>query len=243
MFYIEIAELLVQVNNRYEEILSHCQPYLVSVSRKPDLIMEVDEREIASGQKWFREYEHAEISPAEAEFSRAPYMIYPQLPPFDAFWLHAVVIQMGDACYGLTAPSGYGKTTNARLWLQAYPHQARIINGDNPIIRRKGEDFFAYGTPFCGKEGYQVNTGVPLKGFCYLRHGEENAIRRMDKAVAFAQLLRDYQGQFRFYPQYREKYIQLLQDFAETVPIYVLTCNRQAEAARVAYEGMKHGGN
>lgn len=241
MFYIEIAELLVQVNNRWEALHTHCQPYLCSATREPDLVMEVDDEGITWSQQYFRVHEHREISPEEAELSRATYTIFPQLPQFDAFWLHAAVIQMGDACYGLTAPSGYGKTTNARLWLQAYPHQARIINGDNPIIRRKGETFFAYGTPFCGKEGYQVNTGVPLKGFCYLQHGEENAIRRMDKAVAFAQLLREYQNQF--WPQYREKYIQLLQDFAETVPIYVLTCNRQVEAARVAYEGMKHGGN
>lgn len=241
MFYIEIAKLLVQVNNHYDLILQKCAPYLASPSREPDLVMEADAREIAAGQAWFLQHEHAEIGEDEAEFSRAPFTIYPKLPAFDAFWLHSVLIEMNGEGYAITAPSGYGKSTQGRLWLKAFPDQARIINGDNPIIRKEGDKFIAYGTPFCGKEGYQVNTGVPLKGLCYLKHGETNAIKRLDSALAFAQLLREYQS--RFTPENQEKYMALLEQFAEAVPVYVLTCNQDVAAARVAYEGMKHGGN
>lgn len=241
MFYIEIAKLLVQVNNHYELIRQHCQPYLVEPYREPDLVMEADEKEIAFGKAWFLQHEHTEITDAESEFSRAPFSIYSKLPAFGAMWLHSVLLEMDGEGYAITAPSGYGKSTQGQLWLKAFPDRARIINGDNPIVRKEGEGFVAYGTPFCGKEGYQVNIGVPLKGFCYLKHGETNSIRRMDSTVAFAQLLREYQC--RFTPQNQEKYMELLQHFAEKVPIYVLTCNMDAEAAVVAYEGMKHGGN
>ena len=241
MFYIEIARLLVQVNNQYDTILQACRPYLVSPSREPDLIMKADEQDIAAGQEWVWQHEHTKISNDRAEFSQAPYTIYPQLPAFDAFWLHSVVVEMNGEGYAITAPSGYGKSTQGRLWLKAFPDQARIINGDNPIIRREGHEFIAYGTPFCGKEGYQVNTGVPLRGLCYLKHGETNRIQRMDSALAFAQLLREYQCQFT--PENQEKYMELLQQLTEAVPVYVLTCNQDVEAARVAYEGMKHGGN
>ena len=241
MFYIKIAKLLVQVNNHYDLIRQQCQPYLVEPYREPDLVMEADEKEIAFGKAWFLQHEHTEITDAASEFSRAPYTIYPQLPQFDALWLHSAVMEMDGEGYAVTAPSGYGKTTHARLWLKAFPDRARIINGDNPIVRKEGEGFVAYGTPFCGKEGYQVNIGVPLKGFCYLKHGETNSIRRMDSTVAFAQLLREYQC--RFTAEYQEKYMELLQHFAETVPVYVLTCNLDGQAPIVAYEGMKHGGN
>ena len=156
-------------------------------------------------------------------------------------WLHSVLLEMDGEGYAITAPSGYGKSTQGQLWLKAFPDRARIINGDNPIVRKEGEGFVAYGTPFCGKEGYQVNIGVPLKGFCYLKHGETNSIRRMDSTVAFAQLLREYQC--RFTAEYQERHMELLQQFVETVPIYVLTCNLDGQAPIVAYEGMKHGGN
>ena len=228
MFYIEIAKLLVQVNNHYELIRQQCQPYLVEPHREPDLVMEADEKEIAFGKAWFLQHEHTEITDAASEFSRAPFSIYSKLPAFGAMWLHSVLLEMDGEGYAITAPSGYGKTTQARL-------------GDNPIVRKEGEGFVAYGTPFCGKEGYQVNIGVPLRGFCYLKHGETNSIRRMDSTVAFAQLLREYQC--RFTAEYQERHMELLQQFVETVPIYVLTCNLDGQAPIVAYEGMKHGGN
>lgn len=241
MFYIEIAKLLVQVNNHYELIRQHCQPYLVEPYREPDLVMEADEKEIAFGKAWFLQHEHTEITDAESEFSRAPFSIYSKLPAFGAMWLHSVLLEMDGEGYAITAPSGYGKSTQGQLWLKAFPDRARIINGDNPIVRKEGEGFVAYGTPFCGKEGYQVNIGVPLKGFCYLKHGETNSIRRMDSTVAFAQLLREYQC--RFTAEYQERHMELLQQFVETVPVYVLTCNLDGQAPIVAYEGMKHGGN
>lgn len=50
MFYIEIAKLLVQVNNHYDLIRQQCEPYLVEPYREPDLIMEADEKEIAFGK-------------------------------------------------------------------------------------------------------------------------------------------------------------------------------------------------
>lgn len=241
MFYIKIAKLLVQVNNHYDLIRQHCQPYLVEPYREPDLVMEADEKEIAFGKAWFLQHEHTEITDAESEFSRAPFSIYSKLPAFGAMWLHSVLLEMDGEGYAITAPSGYGKSTQGQLWLKAFPDRARIINGDNPIVRKEGEGFVAYGTPFCGKEGYQVNIGVPLRGFCYLKHGEANSIRRLEPSLAFGQLMREYQG--RFTPQNQEKYMELLQQFAEKVPVYVLTCNMDAEAAVVAYEGMKHGGN
>lgn len=241
MFYIEVAKLLIQVNNRYDRIKQKCKDYLCEPRREPDLVIEADEQLIDYGQQLFWEREHEKVSKEVAEASLAPHNIYGQLPLFGALWLHAVLLEMDGEGYMVTAPSGYGKTTQARLWLKVFPDRARIINGDNPIVRKEGEGFVAYGTPFCGKEGYQVNIGVPLKGFCYLKHGETNSIRRMDSTVAFAQLLREYQC--RFTPQNQEKYMELLQHFAETVPVYVLTCNLDGQAPIVAYEGMKHGGN
>lgn len=172
MFYIEVAKLLIQINNYYDKIKQKCKDYLCEPYREPDLVIEADEQLIAYGLKLFWEREHIEATKGDAEASLAPHNIYGQLPLFGALWLHAVLLEMDGEGYMVTAPSGYGKTTQARLWLKAFPDRARIINGDNPIVRKDGDGFVAYGTPFCGKEGYQVNTCVPLKGLCYLKHGE-----------------------------------------------------------------------
>lgn len=121
MFYIEIAKLLIQVNNRYDKIRQKCKDYLCEPYREPDLVIEADEQLIAYGLKLFWEREHIEATKGDAEASLAPHNIYGQLPLFGALWLHAVLLEMDGEGYMVTAPSGYGKTTQARLWLKAFP--------------------------------------------------------------------------------------------------------------------------
>ena len=172
---------------------------------------------------------------------RIPFI--PSFRQFDALWLHSAVMEMDGEGYAVTAPSGYGKTTHARLWLKAFPGKARIINGDNPIVRKEGEGFMAYGTPFCGKEGYQVNIGVPLKGFCYLKHGEANSIRRLDsRRWPLVSLMREYQG--RFTPRVSGKVYGTAAAVRGDRPrLRAHLQSGRARRAVVAYEGMKHGGN
>ena len=137
--------------------------------------------------------------------------------------------------------SGRGKSTHAKNWLTYYPDRARIINGDEPIIRRVDGIYRAYGTPFCGKERYNINTSAPLQGLCYLQRGETNAIERMEPTEAFAYLMTDYQNYGTIQEENRLQYMDLLTDFVEKIPVYILTCNQDPEAARVAFEGMRDG--
>lgn len=137
------------------------------------------------------------------------------------------------AAYAFTAPSGYGKTTHARLWLEAFGPEARIINGDHPLIRCQNGEFIAYDTPFCGKEGYNVNTGVPLRGICYLTHSQDNRIRPMAHSMALAQLFYDT----CFAKDTVGQYLSFITQLVEHIPVYQLYCNTDAD--RVAYLGMQ----
>lgn len=241
VFQIEIAGLTVQIDNKYDEVYEHCIGYILPENREPDICVEATEEYIAAGREWLLKYDNTVASDSYAEFSQIHHNIYPRLPLFDAFWLHAVAIEIDGACYALTAPSGYGKSTQAALWTGRWPGRARIINGDNPIIRRRNGVYYAYGTPFCGKEGYNINTHSPLRGVCYLRRGEKNSIERLDPCVAYGRLLHD-SAEF-IGPDDMRALATVLADFAAAVPVYRLICNQEPEAAEVAYEGMKHGGN
>lgn len=239
MFHIKIAEVIVEINNKYEEVYNRCKEYAVSVNSQPDICITATNDEINAGKKWFLAYENRIVSDSYAEFSQIHHNIYAQLPFFDAFWMHAVAVSMQGSCYAFTAPGGYGKSTHGKLWVERWPQQAQIINGDNPIIRRQNGSFFAYGTPFCGKEGYNVNIGRPLRGLCYLQHGTHNSIRKMDRSIAYSQLLRD---SFAYVTDKNAEHLMtLLEEFVATVSVYQLTCNQEIEAAEVAYEGMRNG--
>ncbi len=56
--------------------------------------------------------------------------------------LHASLISFDGKGYAFSAPSGYGKSTHARLWRGYFGSRVLILNGDKPIIKYDGKDFF-----------------------------------------------------------------------------------------------------
>jgi hypothetical protein len=97
-------------------------------------------------------------------------------------------------------------------------------------------DLFAFGTPWCGKEGYQNNTSVAIKGICFIERAPVNSIRKItpDEAIVyiFHQILtpEDLASVDALFP--------LLDRTLTQIPCYVLQCNISEEAAEVAYRGM-----
>lgn len=64
--------------------------------------------------------------------------------------MHGTVVDHNGQAYMFTAPSGTGKTTHAKLWLDNLP-DAFIVNGDKPFIIAGDEQPKACGTPWAGK--------------------------------------------------------------------------------------------
>ena len=233
MFDIRIAGLRVRILHRFEEVRLRCKDYIIPWEGEADAVIQATEEQL----QWAWDLER--IPAPEAEFYCVHRHLYPQLPKYDTFWMLGCAVEMEGGVYIFTARSGYGKTTHAKLWLEAFGEKARILNGDNPLLRLEGGRFIAYGTPFGGSEGYQVNAWAPLKGVCYLTHSEENRIRPMDPHMAYAQLLQDSRRYLR--PENQEAWMDLLGKFVGSVPVYQLYCNQEVEAAHVSYLGMQSG--
>jgi len=239
MFIIEIADLLVEIDNQYEEIRTQCRDYIVDKPRKPDIHVSISEG------LWKELLDLCEVENPDAHMRGAMEAyamhgrIYPELPRFDAAWLHASVVEVDGEGYAFTAPSGYGKTTQARLWLDYFGSLARIINGDNPIIRFIDGSCFVYGTPFGGKEGFQYNTRVPLKGICFLDHCEKNMITRMEPEMAFAQIIRNNQKHLVLHSNNQDLMMSVWERIVQQIPVWQLHCNQSSEAVEMAYGSMK----
>lgn len=239
MFYVKMADLLVRVENKYDYLEEVSRAYMVEPTRECDAVIAPTDEDIQFSLDWHLKHENELVDPGYAEFTQSHQKLYAQIAKYDAFWMHAAVVGMDGYAYGFTGPSGYGKSTHAHLWQKAFGDKAKIINGDNPIIRKKDGVFYAYGTPFGGKHGENINIGLPMKGYCFLQHGETNKIEPMDKKEARNRIFADM---FDFRTVRRSnaaKLLTLVEEFTETVPMYLLTCNMDEEAARVAFAGMQ----
>ncbi len=159
-----------------------------------------------------------------------------QLPRKSALLMHAAVISDGVHAYAFAAPSGTGKSTHIRLWQQAFGESICVINGDKPILRLVDGTWWVYGTPWCGKEGWQTNIGMPLTALCFLSRGEENSISRIAPASAVPRLMR--QVLIPKDPQAAKAQMQLLNDFVTQIPLFAMACTISEDAARMAKDAM-----
>ncbi len=154
------------------------------------------------------------------------------------FFLHCAAIEYKNKAYLFLAPSGTGKSTHISLWRKLFGDEVNIINGDKPLIM-PGEDgtFYAYGTPWSGKEGWQRNVGVSMGAVCILKRGENNSIVPIDSFLAAQYILRqtivysDREG--------LEVLLSSVNAFLDSgVECYMLKCNMDIEAAATSFEGM-----
>ena len=226
-----IAELLVEFTPRYALALRACQDYLVETEERVDFSISVSDEEIAETQK-----SAPEQSLAFAENFCIFRRFTEEAAKRGAILFHAAAVEVGGFAYAFSAPSGTGKSTHITLWRRRFGRRVGIINGDKPFLREKDGVFTVYGSPWCGKEGWNKNVCAPLKALCFLSRAEENAITPLSHEEAlprvFAQMLKpkDEAGV--------RATVHLADLLIREVPIYSLACNISPEAAELSFRTM-----
>ncbi len=229
MALYRIADLIIEISPKYDYTARMCAPYLTDTG-EPDMRVSVSDAEIMA-----EDAPDVPHNPGYLESLAVYRKIAEHLADFDGFLCHGAVIAKNGRAYMFCAPSGTGKTTHIRLWQQEFPDTV-VINGDKPIIRRRGNDWIAYGTPWAGKEGLQTNTGAPLGGVCMLSRAAQNTmspIKPDDRLTALARHV--------YFPHDARaaKTVALLAVLTSSVPTYSLGCNVSPEAAHLSYTTMK----
>ena len=104
--------------------------------------------------------------------------------------IHASAVAVQDQGCAFIGPSGIGKSTHSRLWLQHIPG-TRLLNDDQPVLRLHPDGtVMLYGSPWSGKTTCYHNEGVRLKALFFMQQASENAITRLSGIETFQQLLK-----------------------------------------------------
>ena len=235
-FKIRLADVNIAVNSMHDEVFQLCRDYLTD--GMTDFYVSPAPADIAMERvKNLHEAEVEGIQPVDYPDSYLETLavyrqIAAQMLGHDTFLLHGAVVAVKDKAWLFTAPSGTGKTTHIRLWLD-HIEGSYVVNGDKPLIHI-GEEVTAYGTPWAGKEGMQKNVGVKLCGIVILERGKENSIRRTTLSQSLPTLI-----QQSYRPNEKkglEKTLELIGKLGNRIPLYRLQCNMLPEAALTAYK-------
>ena len=200
--------------------------------------METDEpAQIVIDESKYRPDAYIDLPSEQLPYMESGWQFYQVLLKFEGFVLHASAVAMHDNAYLFSGPCGRGKSTHTRLWQSAFGEAASVFNDDKPALRRLDTGWFAYGTPWCGKDGINKNEKWPLAGICFLKKAEHNRIRRLTPEEALPLLLG--QTLHRLSPENMSLLLAHVDRLLREVPVYELENTPTESAARLSYETMR----
>lgn len=153
--------------------------------------------------------------------------------------LHASVIDWQGSGILFSAPSGTGKSTQAALWRDFAG--AKIINGDRAMIRRMGDGYRVYGSPYAGSSGIYTNLSVPIRAIITLEQGSKNRITSLHPMEAFRRLYRELTVSLWDEAFVEQASCELL-DLIGGIPVYHLICTPDKGAVEILMEELNNEG-
>ena len=145
----------------------------------------------------------------------------------DAFILHASYIIYNRKAILFTAPSGTGKSTQARFWHEE--RGAEIVNGDRVLVTRRDGKFYANGIYACGTSGICKNITAPIGAVVLLEQGESNVQNKIPSRMLFLRILCECSYNMEDNSQY-EKITELVSDMINSVPTICYSCKKSPDA-------------
>lgn len=143
---------------------------------------------------------------------------------------HGVLMEYCGKGIIISAPSGTGKTTHARMWRDL--HRALIINGDRSTCKKINGEWTGFGLPWSGTSGEQINRSVPITAMVVLEQSKENHAEILTGLEAFAAIMPNLQ-----YPRWDAELtgtaMDLVDDFLSEIPVIRLYCRPDEEAVNV----------
>lgn len=156
--------------------------------------------------------------------------------PYGILTMHSSVVRKDGQAYMCLGKSGTGKSTHTRLWMDNI-QGCDLINDDNPLVACRDGKVVVYGSPWSGKTPCYRNVSAPVKAFLQLKQAPYNKIRRLSNFEALAYVLPSV-SVMKCEPRTVDKVCDTVSDILESVPVYMLECLPDADAALLSYSTM-----
>lgn len=147
--------------------------------------------------------------------------------------LHSACVETAFGGILFSGPSGIGKSTQAGLWCEH--RNARLINGDKPILRKVDKEWRAYGSPYAGSSKCHVNESCSVRAIVMLKKAGECSLRKMNPLEAFRQIYEQM-----IINSWDKDYVAIVCDLTlelvNEVSIYELACTPNQEAVKILEE-------
>lgn len=147
-----------------------------------------------------------------------------------AMILHAALV---DTPYGgilFSGNSGAGKSTQAELWC-CYKN-AKLINGDRPILKKTSDGWRAYGSPYAGSSRCHLSESCKVRAIIFVKQAKTCELKRLSSVEKFRKVFGNLTVNL-WDQEFVSKAGAFTQKLIEEVPIYEFQCTKEQEAVTV----------
>lgn len=245
VFHIKLAEQVIEVHSLCHMVYTVCEKYTIPFDENiiPNISVRIKDEDILQElhiirmlYKYSNGNSSVSVGEAICESLAVFHKIADAMPDFNTFLMHGSVVACDGQAYMFVAPSGVGKSTRTKIWVDEIPGSL-VVNGDKPLIKVKENEVLACGTPWCGKEGWNTNVMIPLRAIFLLERADDsqnNMIREIDFEDAFPNLLKQTHRSEK--SELALKTVCLLSELQSKVKIYRFRSAPTSEAIHLAYE-------
>lgn len=224
-----IADLNIEINPKYEKTSKQLAAYITD-EKTADFCVEAEQSEID------RLVADGGIDYLSESCIINTLVCREILDNYDGLFFHSSALMFDGKAYIFSAPSGTGKSTHTALWQRHFGGRVQMINDDKPIIRKKGGDFYVYGTPWMGKSNIGANISAPLGAVFLLERDRVNYAEKVSAGKVFSKLL---EATLISKKQDRmSKILELYDEIFSAVDLYSLHCTISDDAVTAAYDAI-----
>lgn len=223
----KIADLLVEVPAT-GDMPQRCERYLYTGEGQPDIVIDAAEY---NPERW------PTLEGAGLDYMESGTLFFLHLLKFNGMMLHSSAIEYEGKAYLFSGRPGMGKSTHTRIWQEVFGEGAQVFNDDKPPLRCIDGVWYAYGAPWCGKDGINQNKKVPLAGICFLQQAKENKIRRLNNQEAISRIFSQTLYRFKN-PKNLDLMLQNTDRLVRQIPVFELHNLPEPAAAKLSYETM-----
>jgi len=226
-FLCKIADLITEVPD-INNLRSICEDYICEGDFATEII--IDES--------FFKYEKYDGLPKELiNYVEAGRLFNSHLLEYNGLYIHSSAVELDGRAYLFSAFCGTGKSTHTGNWQKYFGEKARVFNDDKPSLRKIDGVWYAYGTPWCGKDHININMKAPVAGICFLKQAPHNKIRRLTPFEAAQKIF--FQTIYKFKSKEKlNSMTGLVNDIVSTIPIFELENLPDEEAVKLSYTTM-----
>lgn len=227
-----IADFIVEIEPKFNNLKKLCEPFLYTGDRVADFSVIPSDSYLNSLLS--RMVEGSTIDKAE-EFATASIFNH-EIIHRGAMLVHSSALVFGGKAYLFSAESGVGKSTHTKMWLKKFGEKVHILNDDKPVVKLKNGIPLCCGTPFDGGSGIANNETVPVGAIIFIERSDTNFVTFPDTKEIVQRL---YKSTVKYVN--KSDGMSLLSNFDNLIQhtkFYVLHCNTDDSAVDVAYNNI-----